>query len=331
MSARNNNLSSFEALESRELRSATPFTGTFGGDTNGAAVQVSLNQRGSKCSGTVTQDGQTFNLSGKIKSNRLTGTMTDASTGQRESVSARLSGTNLNVVANGQNTMTSKFTGRSGNAFTASTPSNWTMQDGQNGVVIESPDGSIRLSESATEVSGYVTADDIVQAAENQGSNVLGAQVTSDTVVNGVEQEQEVVVLTFNDQNGNTFATGLLINTATDGNNTIVQLTSMTAPAAQFSNDVSMLSKMLGNVNYNGGGQGKGHTRDWYDDSSWGDDYSNYDFGGFYDPGVEGDWSYSGGMDYSTNPWLYDEQSSLAYSSASFDQETSNFDDYLLS
>lgn len=324
----------FEELETRQLRSASPlnYTGSYLDVQNDSAIQVDFAKAGKNYSGQVEIGGDTYNCTAKEKNNKLSGTITDSS-GDSEHFTAALHGQNMTMAVGGEKLTLNESIEHSGSDFNYSTPSNWTVAQSPDGLLITSPDGNLRLAEVSAPVDAVVSPQDIVNAAQQEGSTVLGSETLEDKTSDGVHEQQELVLLSFNDSNGNPFTTGLLIQTDSEAGQSVVTMTSVTAPTSQFAGDIQALSNVLSSTSVND--HSAKHTRDYddYDDYSddFYDDYSDYDFGGFYDPGVEGDWSDDGGFDYDSNPYLYDEQSSIAESSADFDAESDSFDDYLLS
>jgi hypothetical protein len=345
-----------EALEGRQLRSASPnFAGDFIGKFAGERVAIDLKatSKAGHYDGTMSLGSVSFSVVGHTSNQKLVGALDDDGTDislkaalRGQEMVASMDGITFKLM-NHTPTSTSSSSGSSsstslplqsetGTYFTYAAPSGWYEEDTTNGIAIASPDGTQLVASVGGVVSGTVTPDEVAQQLSNDGAQIVYANANS-TTVNGTPMKDEVILAKFTASNGTPYATGMVITTENASGGTAVMATSVTAPVSQFKQDLPTLVKVAQSVqpigsmvadavrNPNGGAV----TRDYY---YWPDDYYYYGdyYGGFFDPGAYDDWSYDGNLDYSADPWLAYEQSSVAYSTEVTDDSAENFDDYII-
>lgn len=311
---------------------------------NNALIVVDVRPVGSvigNYSGDIWSDGEDLKFTAtESAANALAGHATG--NGQTVAFNATLSGKTLTVsypTLGGKDVLTlvdptpaptpPSLYSYTGSIFNYVKPSNWNVTENSYGILITSPDGMQQVGFIGSVANGEYGINDVAQAEANAGARFLHTTVLKDGYVSSTEYVQAgEAVLTFV-HNGVTYGSAQLIETFNfaTGPSSVVTLTEIyevTAPKAQWVADSPTLIFMLGSIAL--------HPSTAIATAAKRQITPFLSYGlGFYDPGVYGDWSSSGGFDYSSDPYLYDEQSSLAYSSSSFDTECDNFDSYILS
>jgi SdrD B-like domain len=208
-----------------------------------------------------------------------------------------------------------------GSLFDYVAPSNWTVNQSDYGIVITSSDRTEQVGFIGTIANGVFGIEDVANSEAAAGAKFLSSKVLINQYVSASEYVQAgQATFTFTHA-GTTYASAQLIETLTyygSKTQTLTIIYDVTAPAVQFPADSSTLIYMLSQIKLKAGAAAAFvHVKPAQDDGS-----------GYYDPGVSGDWSSSGGI-FGDNPELQAEQSSLAYSASQFDQGVQSFDSYI--
>lgn len=333
-------VTAIEALEDRQLRSASPlnFSGHFVNSPNTTSeIDVDLKSSHGKYTGDINMQGEQFAITATEKRNVLSG-IVDDSNGQAHTFKASLRGKTLSVSVDQTVTKFQKqavnpnaLVQQTGSEFQFAVPRGWKANEGQAGIVISSNDHKMEADVMSGTFNGTVTAHDLVQAAGKAGDKVLMEKALPSTTVNGIRIEEESVLLSFKAKNGQTFAAGMVIGTTTSGGKTHVTLEGGRALARGFGKSDAVLTSVLKSIKPLANAASAAHSHnyakvsDWWDGWNYGYDYTYTN--GFYDPGVYGDWSY--GDNYWVSPYVAAEQSTVAYQSSVYDASNDAFDAYI--
>ncbi len=349
-------MSSVEKLESRTLFATTPIplelSGQYVGSYQGLLYEVDLRHPATNkisYSGDLVASGIDLKLTGTESAKSvLTGTIKDVY-GKLQKFTATLKGKVLTVVEGGETSYLTKVSGtpapppptlyaRKGRKFSYESPSGWRTSESTQGLVIASPDGTQQVGLVGGVSLGVFGTQTIIAAEAKAGGKFLVRKgLKNGWIGTGLYEQQEADLYTFV-YRGTTYASAEIVTTITNyyagtynyntgsySGETLALIEVITAPKAQFTVDSVTLGNMLSSIRTLAPAAGPKAA------GPKAAAVHPYASGGFYDPGVYGDWSDTGGFDYSSDPWLYDEQVSMANSSAAFDESCANFDAYILS
>ena len=354
MSCAKNPVSAVEKLESRTLMSTTPvapvdLSGQYVGSYNHILYEVDLRHSATvktSYTGDLVVEGIDLKLTATEAANGvLTGTIIGVD-GKPDKFTSTLKGKILTTkdVA-GTTTLTkisstpapappTLYAGK-GKEFSYSAPKGWIVSQGTGGILITSPDRTQQVGLIGGVSLGVFGSGTIVAAETKAGDKFLSRKSLKTGWISSSQYEQQEIDLYTFVYKGLTYATAQLVTTVADfaagaynpqtgtySGETLTLIALITAPKAHYTVDSVTLGNMLANIRTTAPAA-KTHALVATGNQSG--------LSGFYDPGVYGDWSDTGGFDYSSDPYLYDEQSSLAYSSAAFDDSCAAFDEYILS
>jgi hypothetical protein len=342
----------FEPLEDRQLRSATPlsFNGQYIDYAGGYDAVMNLSHAStnlSSYSGNYLDGyGHNVKVTAAEANNALKGTISGIG-----AFTATLSNNTLNIKVAGKTYPFAKqITGLKygmTQSFEYGAPAGWVAQESSAGLIIRSADGTQEVELTEGIGNGYISPQSIVAQAKSAGTSILktaSSQMYTDG--SGDYYSEEAAAVSFKSA-GKAFGSIVMIGSVYSSyyNASLVTMQSITAPQASFAKDELVLAEVFNSIHLIpqtgaarpasaaaaqssntariGVASGAGAVfGDYYTD-----DYGYYYTDGFYDPGVEGDWSY--GDNYWSSPYVAAEQEEMAYQSSVEDEEFQNFDDYI--
>jgi hypothetical protein len=323
-----------EACEPRMMMSASPvdFSGEYVAFQNSQVIAVNI--RPGKITNSFTGDVDAGGVDRKFSAKESsTGDLSGilGGPGKKAALDATLSGTTLTLTYGGASITTSqvsttpaplpsKLVKHAHSEFSYSSPGNWKVSQGTDGILMSSKDGTEQVGVFATVAGGYYTSSQIADSEVAAGGTILSSKFLANGAVSSTEYKQAGIgVIQFN-QNGTPYVSGQIIETLNFSNagangETLTLLCEVTAPKSEFPAACPTLIDMLTSIKRNPAGkvgktpvQSKTHV-----------------------PGTSGNWSSSAAYAAVEEQYAAAIEAETLYSQEGIDSSVDSFCNYLTS